>query len=134
MAKRLGALIGFGNIAEKGHWPAYAKALASDPTPVEIVAVMDPSPERRAAAEALKPGVRTYASVEDLFRTEQFDFVDICTPPAAHAALALEALRRGAHVLCEKPLVLSAEDYVALNREAVARDRTVFPVHNWAYA
>lgn len=129
MIKRQGAIIGFGNIAEKGHLPSYLKSAEA-----EIVAVMDPSEQRRAAAQAVISGVRVYSSVEDLFRTEKVDFVDICTPPASHAALAQQALEHGMHVLCEKPLVLSEEDYVQLAKTQRERQRTVFAVHNWKYA
>jgi len=127
--KKQGAMIGFGNIAEKGHYPSYAAS-----TECEIVAVMDPSEKRRAAAQTLAPTIRTYASAEELFRTEKVDFVDICTPPASHVDLAIQALQHGAHVLCEKPLVLSDHDYERLAKEMALRHRTVFAVHNWKYA
>jgi len=31
------------------------------------------------------------------------DVVDICTPPALHATMILDAIRAGKHVICEKP-------------------------------
>jgi len=36
------------------------------------------------------------------------DLVSVCTPPDLHAPMVLDALRAGAHVLCEKPLAPSA--------------------------
>ncbi|MFA5975419.1 MAG: Gfo/Idh/MocA family oxidoreductase [Elusimicrobiota bacterium] len=129
MTRLQGALIGFGNIAEFGHWPTYVKAGNCD-----IVAVVEPSSTRQAAAKACQPAIHVYSTVEELFRTEKLDFVDICTPPASHAALAQRALENGCHVLCEKPLSLKVSEYEALARESVARDKTVFTVHNWKYA
>jgi predicted dehydrogenase len=127
--KLQGAFIGFGKIAELGHWPSYAKS-----PDAEIVAILDPSPARQRAAKALKPDWRIYGSLEELFREEKLDFVDICTPPISHAELALEALQHGCHVLCEKPLTLRLSDYQALSTAAAQADRTIFTVHNWKYA
>lgn len=127
--KLRGAFIGFGQIAEKGHWPTYA--VSPD---AEIVAVMDPSTARQAVAKTLKPSLRIYNSVQELFRTENLDFVDICTPPSSHASLALKALEHGAHVLCEKPLTLKPAEYLDLVQATQRTGRTVFTVHNWKFA
>lgn len=129
MAKLRGAIIGFGNIAEFGHWPTYAKS-----ADVEIVAVMDPSPARQEAAKVLKPDLRTYGDMTTLFRNEMLEFVDICTPPSWHSELALVALEQGCHILCEKPLTLKPSDYEKLAERASAMDRAVFTVHNWKFA
>lgn len=129
MAKLRGAFIGFGNIAEFGHWLSYASS-----SEVEIVAVMDPSPARRQAALALKPTLKTYATVDELFAAERLDFVDICTPPVSHATLALKAIEQGAHVLCEKPLSLKESEYAELQEAVQRTGKTVFTVHNWKYA
>lgn len=127
---RQGALIGFGNIAEKGHWPAYADAAHG----LTIAAIVDPSAERCAAAKALRGDLRCYRSFEELLRMERLDFVDICTPPSSHAGLAVQALKAGVHVLCEKPLTLSEHDFEILARESLKQDRTLFTVHNWTQA
>jgi predicted dehydrogenase len=129
MTKLKGAFIGFGNIAERGHWPSYANSAEA-----EIVAVMDPSPARQQAAKALSPNLRVYSSTDELFRTEKLDFVDICTPPSTHADLALQALGKNCHVLCEKPLTLKTAEYVALSKAKAPLKRVVFTVHNWQFA
>src|SRR5947209_1462615 len=101
-----GALIGYGFIMEKGHAAAYRARAEHDAGDVEIVAIADVSPERRAAAQAAWPQARVYADHHALLDAEagRLDFVDVATPPSDHAAVALEALGRGLHVLCEKPL------------------------------
>ena len=129
MTKLKGAFIGFGNIAEFGHWPSYAAS-----PEVEIIAVMDPSSARQEAAKKLNPSMRAYGTVEDLFRHEQLDFVDICTPPSSHASLAIQALEKKCHVLCEKPLTLKESDYQELSKALKATDRVLFTVHNWKFA
>jgi len=129
MTKLRGAFIGFGKIAELGHWPSYAASREA-----EIVAVMDPSPERQKIAEALSPNLHAYGYMDDLFRDQKLDFVDICTPPSSHAELALKALSHGCHVLCEKPLTLKPAEYAALAQAMAKAKKTVFTVHNWKCA
>ena len=124
-----GAIIGFGEVARHGHWPAYA-----DCREAKIVAVVDRTEERRQAARESLPGVATFATIEELAAGAEIDFVDICTPPALHGEPMLDALARGWNVLCEKPLLL---DLVELEKaRSLAREsgRAVVPVHNWKYA
>src|SRR6516165_3659785 len=44
-----------------------------------------------------------YRSFADLIADGEIDVVDICTPPNLHAAMIVEAMRAGKHVICEKP-------------------------------
>ncbi|MEY2489931.1 MAG: hypothetical protein QOC70_1873 [Verrucomicrobiota bacterium] len=124
-----GAIIGFGEVARHGHWPAYAESREA-----KIVAVVDRTEERRQAARESLPGVATFSTMEELAAGAEIDFVDICTPPALHGEPILAALARGWNVLCEKPLLL---DLVELEKaRSLAREsgRAIVPVHNWKYA
>src|SRR5580658_4412372 len=61
------------------------------------------------------------------------DAVHICTPNALHFPMAMDALQAGKHVLCEKPLAVSAEQarqMVAAAAEAGKRNCTF---HNLRY-
>src|SRR5260221_121825 len=69
---------------------------------MDVAAVCDPYPEVRGAAA--RAGIAAYADVTCMLDAERLDAVIICTPPAHHAAIAIECLDRGLHVLCEKPL------------------------------
>ncbi|RZJ47702.1 MAG: Gfo/Idh/MocA family oxidoreductase [Flavobacterium sp.] len=53
---------------------------------------------------------KAYDSYEALFADEQVDIVYIATPHDSHAALSIQALENGKHVLCEKPIALSYTD------------------------
>jgi predicted dehydrogenase len=59
--------------------------------------------ENVAAAAAELIGCRTFASHRELLDAG-CDAVIVCTPPATHAEIALAAIERGVHVMCEKPL------------------------------
>ena len=125
-----GAIIGFGFISGKGHHPAYLQR--SD---VEIVAIADVALGRQEAARKAAPQARIYASAAELFAAEKgLDFVDLSTPPCDHAPLALEALSRGLHVLCEKPLTTSVAEARSLVDAARRHQRVVFPAHNYKHA
>jgi predicted dehydrogenase len=126
-----GALIGYGFIGAQGHVPAYLQR--SD---VELVAVADISPERRALVAKQLPHARVYASVDALLDAERdrLDFIDVATPPCDHAPIAHRALDLGLHVLCEKPLTTKLSDAAALLEHAQRARRVIFPCHNYKHA
>jgi predicted dehydrogenase len=124
-----GAIVGFGEVARNGHWPAYASSRE-----VEIVAVVDRTAERRKVAQESLPSVATFSTLEELAAGAEIDFVDICTPPALHGEPMLDALARGWHVLCEKPFLLDLSELEKVRSLARERGCAVVPVHNWKYA
>ncbi len=119
-------MIGFGNMAEKGHLPGWLQEER-----VSLRAVCDRDARRRSRAGQLIPDVPVYTSAEALLDAESLDFVDICTPPPSHGALMVEALERGLHVLCEKPFVGNRRDLEKVRRLSEKTNRIAFPVHNW---
>jgi len=123
-----GAIVGFGQVAEHGHWPAFAASEA-----FQIVAVVERSAARRDAVMRLHPSIRAVASMDEI-ADDEIDFVDVCTPPALHAVPMLAALERGWHVVCEKPFLLDLAAFDAVRDAAVGAGRAVVPVHNWKYA
>ena len=71
----------------------------------------------RAEKVAAELGVRAFPTVAALL--DEVDAVTIAVPTPAHHAVASEALRRGKHVLVEKPLATTldeADDLLALAR------------------
>ena len=78
---------------------------------VEIAAACDPEEEAARAVEGL--GIPCPRDWRDALRVPS-EAVFICTPNAFHAPLAVEALRLGRHVFCEKPLAASVEDARAM--------------------
>ena len=124
-----GAIVGFGEVARHGHWPAYAAS-----TEAEIVAVVDRNVARRALASSLKPGLQTFETIAELAASITVDFIDICTPPVLHPQPMLDAIDRGWHVLCEKPLLLDLAVVETVRQRAAEHATAVVPVHNWKYA
>ena len=75
---------------------------------VQVRGVLGSTPERgQARADAL--GVaRAYASLDDLLADDTVDVVHVTSPNDLHMAQTRAALRAGKHVLCEKPLAMTA--------------------------
>ncbi len=98
MAKIKVGLIGSGFVAEL-HMYAYKRVYGVD---AEVVAVVSRGDHVEHFAK--KHGIaRTHRDYRALLADPAIDVVDICTPPASHAQLIVEAMRAGKHVICEKP-------------------------------
>ena len=134
MASLKGAMVGYGFIANQGHLPAIRNRIKHEED-IELVAVADVSPQRRELITLQLPAARIYEDSTELFKNESsIDFLVICTPPSEHAKLASEALDRGLHVLCEKPLCTSSREVWNLLEMAKRNHRVLFPCHNYHYA
>lgn len=81
---------------------------------VEVVAVAAAT-EEEASAFASKANIgRSTADVDSILGDREIEGVHICTPNDTHAPLSIKALQAGKHVLCEKPLALSAAEAAAM--------------------
>ncbi len=110
-------VIGCGSIAQHMHLPGYAGCPG-----VALAAACDPVAERRREAEALCPGLRTYADYRSMLKAERLDVVSVASPNCFHAEHAIAALRAGAHVLLEKPAATTMKE-IAQIRQAVRKSR-----------
>jgi predicted dehydrogenase len=76
----------------------------------EVGAIYGSTPDSAAAAAAALRELfafegRVECDWDAFVAAPDLDAVAVCSPPAAHAANTLSALRAGKHVLCEKPMV-----------------------------
>lgn len=104
-------IIGCGKITEVRHAPEYAE----NPN-CELVAFFDVVPEK-AEAMAKQYGAKAYSSIEELLASD-VDAVSVCVANAYHAQTAIQALKAGKHVLCEKPMATTPEDCEAMVQAA----------------
>jgi predicted dehydrogenase len=81
---------------------------------VSVVAGIDTRPEQLAAFTAKHGIPHGFATVDAALDWGQFDAVANVTPDAAHKATTLPFLAAGKHVLCEKPLAVTAPDAEAM--------------------
>jgi predicted dehydrogenase len=98
MAKIKVGLIGSGFVAEL-HMYAFKRVYGVDAEVAAVVSRGDP-----VVDFAKKHGIaQTHRDYRALLADPAIDVVDICTPPALHAQMIVEAMRAGKHVICEKP-------------------------------
>ncbi len=112
-------LIGAGGIAQ-----SYVKVFEGLEG-ARLTAVADP---RGRAASTVAEAVRgtAYPSHRALLEDADVDAVLVCTPPITHPEIVLQAIERGLHVLCEKPLAIdvgSASTMVAPRTRPVSCSR-----------
>jgi len=122
-----GALIGIGGVARQSHYPAYVGA-TDVARRLQLVASVD-----GAAAVPNIPGLPRVPDAAGLAAFEPIEFIDICTPTASHAALALWGLDRGWHVLCEKPVATTRADAERVADAARRAGRVVVPCHQYRF-
>jgi|SRR5215471_1908813 len=78
----------------------------------EIVALADPTPQNLDhAASLIGAKTENYADYKKMLTEHpDLDGVIVITPNFLHAEVAVAALSKGIHVLCEKPMATSVED------------------------
>jgi predicted dehydrogenase len=120
-------IIGLGMMG-RTHYEAYQEIGA------QVVAVADQDPKRAAgnlagtAGNVLKEGltqlpmdkIRGTTRASELINMSDVDIVDVCVPTTQHVDVAIEAIKAGKHVLCEKPLARTSAE--AERIAAAARD------------
>ena len=103
----------------------------------ELVAGCFSSNPEKALASAADLGVaRAYASFSDMAsrearRKDGIDAVAIVTPNHMHAPVAMQFLRRGIHVICDKPLTATLAEAKKLARAAEASGVVFALTHNY---
>ena len=94
-------IIGPGSIAK-----AFAGGLAHSDSGV-LVAIGSRNPDKPGLAKDF-PGARIHKGYEALIADPEVDAIYIATPHPGHAEWAIKCAESGKHVLCEKPLGLTA--------------------------
>lgn len=120
-------VIGVGGIAQGRHIPAFLKLGDL----CEITAVSDVNIER--AKEVAEQYTIPYATenYHDLF--PKVDAVCICTPNKFHADISIAALKAGVHVMCEKPMAMSAAECEKMMEAAKQADKVLAIAYHYRF-
>lgn len=98
MSKIKVAIIGCGNIANAAHIPSYLKNDG-----VEIKYFCDIIPERAEKCVEKYGCGKAVVDYHDFLNDPELDAVSVCTHNDLHSVIAIDFLKAGKHVLCEKP-------------------------------
>ena len=95
-------IVGFGTMGHIRYEAVVQNSGAS------VLAVSDPRPMGNIQ------GVKVFTTAEEIIEDSEIDAVFICTPNYLNQALAIQALRSGKHVFCEKPPAFNAQGVEAV--------------------
>lgn len=117
-------IIGCGKIAQVRHIPEYM-----DNENCQILGFFDRT-YSRAEEMVEKYGGIAYKTYEELLDNKEIDAVSVCVANHIHAEVTIAALRKGKHVLCEKPMATTLEDCEAMVNTAANMGKKLLIGHN----
>jgi predicted dehydrogenase len=116
------ALVGCGAVAELYYAPALRELARVGLLRVRVL--LDPDSAKAERLRAHFPMARIHDDVAELAQ-DAVDLAIVASPPRVHAAQAIQLLRRGVSVLCEKPMAASVSEAEAMVEAAAAARRVL---------
>ena len=113
------AVVGLGHIAQAAVLPAFAHAASNS----QLAALVsgDPTKLRTLSRRYRVPHTYSYGQYERCLQEGHIDAVYIALPNSMHCDFAIRAARAGIHVLCEKPMAVTAGECRKMIRAADRR-------------
>ena len=129
------AIVGCGGMGHR-HLYGLAELARAGLSPFELVGACDPVEENAAsladqAGKLLGRRPEAAGSLEALAAAAEVHAIDLTTTPRAHHAVAAEAFDRGWHVMCEKPLGLTARACRIMVEAAESAGRVLSTAENY---
>ncbi len=84
----------------------------------EISAICDSNRQTLAEVREKFNVPLAFTDYEKMLEMEEIDAVAIATPNRFHAPMTIEALKKGKHVLCEKPMAMNEKEARGMVRQA----------------
>jgi D-apiose dehydrogenase len=116
-----------------GFWSPYQLNAWRETGLAECIAIADPD-ESRTRIRAEQFGIpKVYTDAEELLTQENIDFVDVCTSPETHVALAQMALKHKTAAIVQKPMTPSLKEAEALVAAFKAGGIPLLVNENWRW-
>jgi predicted dehydrogenase len=120
-----------------GRWGVHLVRIFANHPSVEIVAIVDPYPERLVYCQeqlGIDANKVVLATEWETVRTHpRLQTVVVVTPASGHYPLILDALNLGYHVLAEKPLTLDPQECLELTRLAASKQLQLLIDHTYLF-
>lgn len=118
---RLG-IIGIGNMGS-GHAKSVTEGKCPD---FVLAAVADINPARLKWAEEALPDAKRFATAEEMLDSGEIDACMICVPHYDHPKYSIACMKKGIHVMCEKPAGVYTLAVKEMNEETKKHPDVVF--------
>ena len=116
-----------------GHWGPNHIRIFSQLPGSKVLMCADLDEKRLASMSALYPQIQAVKNYEDILKNPAIDAVIIAVPTNFHVKVTREALLAGKHVLCEKPLSLSAPECLELKELAQKQKKLLMVGHIFVF-
>lgn len=98
-----------------------------------LAGVCDLSPASAKYAAQRFQADSAYTNYHEMLDTVKPDVVHILTPPQTHKSIATDCLKAGAHVICEKPITPTYDEFKDLWAIATSHNRYLIEDHNYRF-
>ncbi len=124
-------LVGIG-----GYGQNYVKELLdSDRDDYKIVGVVDPYADSSSRIEEIRErGIPIFPAMLDFYEKHNADYVCISSPIQYHSEQTMMALKKGAGVICEKPLSATVQEGYKMLATQKQLDRPVGIGYQWSFS
>lgn len=122
------AVVGVGFVGGQAHTPSFKKIEGS-----ELVALCART-EKRVKPLSEKYDVKYYLDYDKLLEDQKVDAVVVAVPTPLHFNMAMKAIGKGKHVLCEMPIAPTIGQMEELKKAAKETGVILMPVLNFRFA
>lgn len=127
MSKKVGyAVVGLG--VGMSHAKAAAKSENAD-----LIAVCDLKQEKLDKVKEMFPDTLTYLDFDEMLKNPDIDAVSIAVPSGMHAEFAVKAMKAGKNVLVEKPVDITVENALKIEKARIETGMKAGVVHQNRY-
>lgn len=120
-----------------GYGNNYAKEILfnNDRDDYRIVGIVDPYADKSPMiGEIRKRKIPVFSTMEEFYKNYNADYVCIASPIQFHSEQTITALRKGANVLCEKPLAPTVQEGKEMLKVQQEKDRFVGIGYQWSFS